>query len=134
MNLKQIADMCDKVLNQKAHEYATPNERWHNFITAVEKARDFDRGSLLCLSPGAWACAFAMKHYVSCIDIDRGDKLFDPDVVKEKAGDLLNYYLIHRCIEDGRVSPDTYDWLRELLESQERPWILGLELLFKVNE
>lgn len=133
MTLEEIADMCDCVLYSKATEYATPDQRWHNFIEAAERAKDFNRGSLLQLSPEAWACAFAMKHYISCRDIDQGILVASPEVIREKAGDLVNYYLIYTCIVDGFTNPDTLTWLRELYVSKREPWYLGLKLLMELD-
>jgi len=122
MTISEIAKMCDATLQSKAEEYASPQQRWHNFITASKVDPS--------LKPKEWARAFAMKHHVSCLDILAGKDLD----VKEKAGDLINYYLIYRCIRDNETNPDTVNWLVDLEVIRTPFWIIGLELLKGLEE
>jgi len=121
MTINEIAEMCDATLQSKAKEYASPDERWHNFITANKVDPT--------MSPKKWVYAFAMKHHVSCLDIIEGKDLD----VKEKAGDLVNYYLIYRCIRDYKVNPDTQQWLLDLGVLRTPFWIVGLDLLLDLE-
>lgn len=126
MTLDEIIERCESVLNAKASEYSTPRNRWHNFFMASESTC---ATTIPGLTPEEWCMAFAMKHFVSCLDIRAGKKL---DVL-EKAGDLVNYYLIWRAIRQGVSEVNARLWLTDLIEAPHPFWSIGLELLMEVE-
>jgi NTP pyrophosphatase (non-canonical NTP hydrolase) len=133
MTHAEIVAMCDQTLNRKASEYATPQDRWHNFYQSAVLFDDFRRyHSTIHSANEIDACLFfALKHYTSCVDIAIG-RPATPEMVKEKAGDLLNYYIIYCCLRDGKVSVDIDETLMDLSgkpRSQAMPWVLGYQLL-----
>ena len=130
-----IVRMCDEVMSAKGKDYASPTDRWSNFHQASGYSQDFGNwtDSLhLALSPKDCVVAFALKHYESCMAI-RKSGVLDPVRVMEKAGDLLNYYLIWRCLDENLIVPKTDQWLTELAVTNKRweskPWIIGYDLL-----
>jgi len=133
MTHAEIVAMCDQTLNKKASEYATAEDRWHNFYASAELFSDFRRytDTVLAVSPIDTCLLFALKHYTSCVDIANG-KPATPEMVKEKAGDLLNYYLIYCAMSKGVVSVDTDETLTQLMKIPHDgglPWALGYRLL-----
>jgi hypothetical protein len=133
MTHADIVAMCDQTLNRKAEEYATAEDRWHNFYQASKLFGDFDnyRDTAYYVSPIDACLLFALKHYTSCVDIANG-KPASPEMVKEKAGDLLNYYIIYCCLRDGKVSVGIDECLMDLISKPRVagvPWVLGYILL-----
>jgi len=123
----EIVEMCNSVLNKKAEEYASPEDRWHNFYQSSVLFQDFakDFHTVRNISPIDCCLFFSLKHYTSCVDILSGKAVSD-ELRKEKGGDLVCYYLIYRCLKAGRVTPETSKWL---LECTRKPWSLGYDLL-----
>jgi hypothetical protein len=133
MTHQEIVEMCDAVMNRKAEEYASPEERWHNFYQSAVLFQNFYRYFVIIedVSPMDCCLMFALKHYTSCEDIVNG-KPATPEMVKEKAGDLLNYYLIYRAMDSRTTVVETSTWLSELCSMprhEAMPWIVGYELL-----
>ena len=133
MTHDEIVAMCDQTLNRKASEYATAEDRWHNFYASADLFDDFYRWTSLVEEVTSIDCVlmFALKHYTSCVDIAEG-KPATPEMVKEKAGDLLCYYLIYCAIRKGVVSVDANDELIDLMKlphEEGLPWALGYLLL-----
>ena len=72
-------------LQKKAEEYATNNDRLHNF----NLASCIDECSA---SQSLWG--MAMKHLVSVIDLVNGDLENTHENANEKIGDLINYLIL----------------------------------------
>jgi len=127
MQHQDIIELCDSVLCQKAREYATPEQRWHNFFLSSKLSRDLG----IDLTPVQCAKGFALKHYTSCMDIYENRIKATAALVQEKGCDLVNYYLIVRCLEEDQINPLTELWLNELRDKniQDCPWALGYKLL-----
>ena len=92
-----LVDQIEKskeVLLDKAAEYATDDDRLHNFVVAAQ----ITGGTL----PKALA-GFMAKHTVSVYDMIESGKSFPMDKWEEKITDHINYLLILRAIleEDG---------------------------------
>lgn len=92
-------------LNIKAKEYVKNNDRMHNFNVASRKTGEIREK---CLA------GFRLKHEVSVEDIRNDieqDILPTEDVVREKYGDIINYYILEeisiihriRSKENGNV-------------------------------
>jgi hypothetical protein len=86
--LNERISSIQTILNGKKKEYATEQDRMHNFNQAaqIENSTPIDM---------AWA--FLMKHFVSVQDIVKGfksDVVTPRALVKEKIGDLINYLII----------------------------------------
>lgn len=77
-----------ETLSSKAEEYATDNDKLHNFNVGARLTGQ-TREKVL------WG--FAIKHYISFLDIldslDKG-KLPTETLVDEKIGDLINYLVL----------------------------------------
>lgn len=77
-----------ETLSSKAEEYATDNDKLHNFNVGARLTGQ-TREKVL------WG--FAIKHYISFLDIldslDKG-KLPTEAIVDEKIGDLINYLVL----------------------------------------
>ena len=84
-----------ETLSSKAKEYATDNDKLHNFNVGARLTGQTRERVL-------WG--FALKHYISFLDIldnlDKG-KLPSEAMVDEKVGDLINYLvLVEASIKD----------------------------------
>ena len=77
-----------ETLSSKAEEYATDNDKLHNFNVGARLTGQTRERVL-------WG--FALKHYISFLDIldnlDKG-KLPTEAMVDEKVGDLINYLVL----------------------------------------
>jgi hypothetical protein len=77
-----------ETLSSKAEEYATDNDKLHNFNVGARLTGQTRERVL-------WG--FAIKHYISFLDIldslDKG-KLPTEALVDEKIGDLINYLVL----------------------------------------
>ena len=77
-----------ETLSSKAEEYATDNDKLHNFNVGA-------RLTVQTRERVLWG--FAIKHYISFLDIldslDKG-KLPTETLVDEKIGDLINYLVL----------------------------------------
>lgn len=77
-----------ETLSSKAEEYATDNDKLHNFNVGARLTGQTRERVL-------WG--FAIKHYISFLDIldslDKG-KLPTERLVDEKIGDLINYLVL----------------------------------------
>lgn len=77
-----------ETLSSKAEEYATDNDKLHNFNVGARLTGQTRERVL-------WG--FALKHYISFLDIlDNLDKRKLPTeaIVDEKIGDLINYLVL----------------------------------------
>lgn len=83
-----------RTLSDKAREYATGDDRLHNFNKGAAIA-DKPREQVL------WG--FALKHYISFLDILEAlpETVPSNEVIDEKIGDLINYLiLVEACLKE----------------------------------
>jgi hypothetical protein len=80
--------MADEVLNKKAREYATDEDRLHNFKSAA---------ALIGGTPEQALWGFAVKHLVSISDMVASDEAYSQEAWDEKIGDALNYLILLRA-------------------------------------
>ena len=104
-----IGKRCDtikEVLCKKAEEYASEEDRLHNFKSAVGFTK---------LSPEQSLWGMATKHFVSVKDIV--DKCQDPnyrpkqELMLEKIGDSINYLILLEALLTERISESKDDEL-----------------------
>ena len=79
---------CRDVLFQKAQEYATNEDRLHNFKVAAAFLQGTPEQALL---------GFAVKHFVSISDLVRDGELHPAAMWDEKIGDAINYLILLRA-------------------------------------
>ena len=87
------------VLTQKAMEYATDQDRWHNFNRA---------GEILGISPERALVGMMAKHFVSVLDLVTWaetcpEKLNDA-IIDEKIGNNCNYLLLLEGLLKKRIN------------------------------
>ena len=88
MVLKERLEAAERVLGSKAKEYASQEDRLHNFKRAA---------ALLGQTPAQACVGFMTKHLVSILDIVTADAkgLKVPiEVREEKIGDAINYLIL----------------------------------------
>ncbi|MDD2679530.1 MAG: hypothetical protein PHO03_01830 [Candidatus Omnitrophica bacterium] len=86
---------CREVMIEKAKEYASEDDRLHNF----ERGADFlkQNPSTVCLN-------YMTKHLVSIYDIVQGEEQVTQALLDEKIGDAINYLiLLEACLVDEGV-------------------------------
>jgi hypothetical protein len=79
---------CSKIrttLNKKAKEYATDDDRFHNFNKA---------GQMLGSTPEKALWGFLMKHIVSVSDMVEHPEIVTKELIDEKIGDCVNYFIL----------------------------------------
>lgn len=81
--------VCEDVLFDKAEEYATDDDRLHNFTVA---------GNVLKLSPRMVLAAFMAKHTISIYDMLMSDQPYSAELWTEKITDHINYLLILQAV------------------------------------
>lgn len=78
-----------EVLLAKAKEYATENNRFHNFDTAA---------SILNITPEQALQGMMVKHIVSVFDLiewtDTNTNMLIEQTIDEKIGDTINYLIL----------------------------------------
>jgi hypothetical protein len=79
---------CEKVLCNKAREYAT-EDRLHNFKVAAE---------LQGLTPRQALAGMMAKHTVSVYDMCMAECEFSPSMWDEKITDHINYLLLLKAV------------------------------------
>lgn len=86
-----------RMLASKADEYATEQDRLHNF----------NKGAAIANKPREQVLwGFALKHYISFLDILEAlpDKVPTDEVIDEKVGDLINYLiLVEACLKERNI-------------------------------
>lgn len=78
------------ILLKKAEEYATDDDRFHNFKVAA-------RAGVEETSPEDALWGMALKHHVSVMDMIRDSKsgkASSASMINEKIGDLINYLIL----------------------------------------
>ena len=89
--IKQQIKTCEDVLIGKAKEYATDDDRLHNFKNAA--------GMMSCDPKNALAGMMA-KHTISVYDMCRSGKDYPIELWNEKITDHINYLLLLKAIVD----------------------------------
>lgn len=87
--LKLRINKIQQVLELKATEYATNNDRLHNFKTA---ANEFG-------GTAEEACkGYMLKHWMSIRDMIVGERPVTKEMIDEKIGDAINYLILLEAI------------------------------------
>lgn len=94
--IKEQIKTCEDVLIGKAKEYATDDDRLHNFKNAA--------GMMSCDSKEALAGMMA-KHTISVYDMCRSGKDYPIELWNEKITDHINYLLLLKAIVEEEKSP-----------------------------
>lgn len=87
--IKEQIKICEDVLIGKAKEYATDDDRLHNFKNAA--------GMMSCDTKNALAGMMA-KHTISVYDMCRSGKDYPIELWNEKITDHINYLLLLKAI------------------------------------
>lgn len=87
--LEERISLIRETLLSKSKEYASSGNRYSNF----QEASIISRESIVKKIDD-----FMLKHYVSYRDIikkiDEKDEIFSPEYIKEKFGDIINYFIL----------------------------------------
>lgn len=94
--IKEQIKTCEDVLIGKAKEYATDDDRLHNFKNAA--------GMMSCDPKEALAGMMA-KHTISVYDMCRSGKDYPIELWNEKITDHINYLLLLKAIVEEEKSP-----------------------------
>jgi len=95
--LNKRIDLIKHVLGAKAKEYASDEDRLHNFHVA-------SRMDGITTQQAIWG--MLMKHLVSVKDLVDGSLEPTADIVDEKFGDLINYLiLLEASFHEDSISP-----------------------------
>lgn len=93
--LKQKQALAPRTMTTKADEYATDDNRFHNF-----EISNILQSLVARPSPERAAWNIGSKHMASIIDILNSDDTYSSGYLDEKFGDLINYiYLIWGMLE-----------------------------------
>jgi len=84
----QVAD-CETTLLRKGYEYATDEDRLHNFRVA---------GALQGETTIQALGGMLAKHIVSIFDLMQQNKPIDMDIWNEKIGDAMNYLFLLKAL------------------------------------
>ncbi len=85
----------EKVLGNKAKEYALDGDRLHNFKIAARMQGQTQAEAL-------WG--MAMKHLVSVDDLVKGRLVPTSLLVHEKLGDMINYLILLEAVFAERIT------------------------------
>lgn len=94
--IKEQIKTCEDVLIGKAKEYATDDDRLHNFKNAA--------GMMSCDPKEALAGMMA-KHTISVYDMCRSGKDYPIELWNEKITDHINYLLLLKAVVEEEKSP-----------------------------
>ena len=87
------------VLTQKAKEYASEQDRFHNFNRA---------GEILGISPERALVGMMVKHFVSVLDLvensEKHPEKLNDAIIDEKIGDLCNYLILLEGLLKKRIN------------------------------
>lgn len=91
-----------KVLSAKAKEYATDDNRFHNFDVAAR---------ILDCTPEQALRGMLLKHIVSVLDLvewaDSNSTKLTEQAIDEKIGDIINYLILLEGLLLRRMKPKT---------------------------
>lgn len=82
-------DKCKNTLVRKAQEYATEEDRLHNFYIGANFLDD---------TPAKYALSLMTKHLVSVRDIVLSKERPSQEIIDEKIGDAINYFILLEAI------------------------------------
>lgn len=97
MSIEDRKQKIREVLCSKAKEYATDDNRFHNFDEAAR---------LLKCEPTMALRGMLVKHWVSIMDLVRPVAIVTPELINEKIGDAINYLILW----DGLLCRKIYDF------------------------
>lgn len=107
------------ILGQKAEEYATDSDRYHNFNVA---ARMNDT------TPEKALKGMMLKHEVSVNDLiewaDTSPKKLTLELIEEKIGDNINYLILLEGMLKERIAKQPRD-LSECIQEMEKGYAYG---------
>lgn len=83
--LKERLRKIEKILGEKAKEYAKNNDRYHNFNVAAR---------IRNTSPEEALSGMMMKHIVCVMDLIEDPKSATFELIDEKIGDNINYLIL----------------------------------------
>lgn len=92
------------VLASKEAEYASDNDRLHNFRHAALMIRSTPEEALL---------GMMVKHLVSFVDLMKDPTSATPELINEKCGDTINYTLLAQYMLLERISSDINPHIQE---------------------
>lgn len=87
--LNDQIEICQGMLGHKAAEYATDDERLHNFKVAA---------SLQGIAPRQALAGFMAKHTVSIYDLCRAPVAAELELWTEKITDHINYLILLKAL------------------------------------
>lgn len=103
-NLDLRLKLLREILGNEVTEYATEENRYHNFDKAA-KIQD--------ITPEQALCGIMTKHFVSVLDIIDGvsnDYLYTVTYIEEKIGDTIKYLIILESMIKDRRLPLLSSW------------------------
>ena len=83
--IQGLLEYCEGLRVKKAQEYATADDRLHNFNVAA---------ALSGITPEQALWGMAVKHVISLSDMIQSEQYYRKEVWREKIGDMLNYLLL----------------------------------------
>lgn len=86
--------MVNALLEQKGREYATDDDRFHNFVVGQEIAKSMFPE----IKPSQVAFMFALKHIVSIMDMLKMDVSFTEERINEKINDTIVYLILIKAM------------------------------------
>ena len=98
-----VIERCEKIknlLSSKGKEYASQDERLHNFKAASAASGRTPEQAL-------WG--IYMKHWVSVQDMVEGSLKPTAKLINEKIGDSINYHLLLEALMLERLSKEKQD-------------------------
>ena len=88
--------MVENTLFKKAAEYATDDDRLHNFHSAA---------GMTGQTPAQALWGFVVKHIISVQDIIKSGRVMTPAEANEKIGDIIAYMVLLEAVYmDGKRS------------------------------
>jgi len=86
---------CRETLLSKAKQYASDEDRLHNF---------YEGAILNCCTPEQYAHTLVTKQIIALRDMIVQDMFISQAVVDEKIGDIVNYYVLIEALIKERNS------------------------------
>lgn len=110
-SIEHQLQICTDVLVDKAREYATDDDRLHNFNVAAALQDETPVEALL---------GMMAKHTVSVFDMGRNAMAYPMDIWDEKITDHINYLLLLRAAIQEIHGDALEDYIEELTLEQNR--------------
>jgi hypothetical protein len=96
-NIKNFEDVktstltnVSNLLRNKGAEYATLQDRYHNFNIASQMIEKISPVT----TPAKAAYCFMVKHFVSLVDLLNADNLTNNKIIDEKIDDIIAYLVL----------------------------------------